>query len=72
VVPYATLKKVAEHAGYKWKRRKGSHNSFQNAQGSIVVIPDHGAQPIVRPLTRRIIDQMGLSIEEYHHIIDDL
>ena len=51
---------------------KGSHNTFRNAEGRIVVIPDHGSQVIVRPLLRKILRDLGLSIEEYHNILNKL
>ena len=44
VVPYRELKRVAERAGFSWVRREGSHNTFRNSEGRIVVIPDHGSQ----------------------------
>ena len=53
LVPYRELHKVAEAAGFHWVRREGSHNSFRNAAGRIVVIPDHGSHVIVRPLLRK-------------------
>jgi predicted RNA binding protein YcfA (HicA-like mRNA interferase family) len=67
---YRELHKVAESAGFQWVRRVGSHSTFRNAQGNIVVIPDHGSHVIVRPLLRKIIRDMGLSIEEYHAFLD--
>lgn len=72
LVPYRELSKVAEAAGFQWVRREGSHNTFRNAEGRIVVIPDHGAQVTVRPLLRKILRDMGLSVEEYHRILEDL
>ena len=72
LVPYRELSKMAEAAGFHWVRREGSHNTFRNAEGRIVVIPDHGSQVIVRPLLRKILRDMGLSIEEYHNILDKL
>ncbi len=72
LVPYRELSKVAEAAGFHWVRREGSHNTFRNAEGRIVVIPDHGSQVIVRPLLRKILRDLGLSIEEYHNILEKL
>ena len=72
LVPYRELSKVAGAAGFHWARREGSHNTFRNAEGRIVVIPDHGSQVIVRPLLRRILRDMGLSVEEYHNILENL
>ena len=72
LVTYRELIKVAEKAGYKWVRREGSHNTFRNAAGRIIVIPDHGSQVIVRPLLRKILRDIGLSLEEYHRMLDEL
>jgi len=72
LVTYKELKKLAEAAGFQWQRYEGSHNTFKNAQGRIIVIPDHGSQVIVRPLLRKILRDMGLGVEEYHKILDEL
>jgi len=63
---------VAERAGFKWQRCQGSHNVFKSQQGRVVVIPDHGSQVIVRPLLRKILRDLGLSVDEYHKILDNL
>jgi predicted RNA binding protein YcfA (HicA-like mRNA interferase family) len=70
LVAYRELRKLAEKAGFRWVRREGSHNTFRNEEGSIIVIPDHGSQVIVRPLLRKILRDMGISIEEYHRFLD--
>jgi len=69
---YRELAKVAERAGFHWVRREGSHNVFRNDAGQIVVIPDHGSREIVRPLLRKLVRDLGLSLEEYHSILDEL
>lgn len=72
LVSYWQLAKVAASAGFYWVRGVGSHNTFRNAEGKIVVIPDHGSQVIVRPLLRKILRDMGLGVDEYHRILDKL
>jgi len=72
LVPYRQLSKVAEAAGFNWARQEGTHNTFRNAEGRIVVIPDHGSRVIVRPLLRKIVRDLGLSVEEYHDILENL
>jgi len=72
LVPYRQLRRVAEARGFLWVRCAGSHNTFRNAAGRIVVIPDHGSAVIVRPLLRRIVRDLGLTPEEYHRILDAL
>jgi predicted RNA binding protein YcfA (HicA-like mRNA interferase family) len=72
LVTYKELRKLAERSGFEWQRCVGSHNSFKNAEGRIIVIPDHGAQVIVRPLLRKILRDMGISVDEYHKILENL
>jgi len=72
LLPYRALRKVAEGAGFLWIRREGSHNVFRNSEGKIIVIPDHGAQVIVRPLLRKIIRDMGISVSEYNRLLEHL
>ncbi|HEU5319115.1 MAG TPA: type II toxin-antitoxin system HicA family toxin [Chloroflexota bacterium] len=72
LLAYRDLSKVAEAAGFHWVRRVGSHNTFRNAEGRIVVIPDHGSQVIVRPLLRKIVRDLGLSLEDYERITEQI
>jgi predicted RNA binding protein YcfA (HicA-like mRNA interferase family) len=72
LVPYRDLARIAVAAGFEWVRRKGSHNTFCSADGRIVAIPDHSQQVIVRPLLRKIIRDMGLTVEEYNKLADTL
>jgi predicted RNA binding protein YcfA (HicA-like mRNA interferase family) len=72
LLPYRHLRLVAEAAGFQWVRREGSHNVFRHPNGKIVVIPDHGAQVIVRPLLRKILRDLGLSREEYYKLAREL
>lgn len=59
-------------AGFHWVRRQGSHNTFRASDGRVIVIPDHGSQDIVRPLLRKIIRDMGLSVDEYNRLTEML
>jgi predicted RNA binding protein YcfA (HicA-like mRNA interferase family) len=70
VVPYRDLRRVAEKVGFIWTRCEGSHNIFVHSDGRLIVIPDHGARDIVRPLVRKIIRDLGLTREEYHRMLD--
>lgn len=72
LVDYKTLRKVAEEAGFTWVRVKGSHNIFRNSEGKVVVIPDHGGQVIVRPLLRKILRDMGISVADYEKFLDQI
>jgi len=72
LLPYRDLARVAEMAGFQWVRRQGSHNTFRAPDGRVVVIPDHGSQVIVRPLLRKIIRDMELTIDEYNQLAESL
>ena len=69
---YREFSKVAERVGFRWVRCAGSHNSFRHADGRVVVIPDHGADPIVRPLARQLIRDLGLSVDQYNDILAEI
>ena len=66
---YRELAKLVAHAGFEWVRCVGSHNTFRHADGRVIVIPDHGSQPIVRPLLRRLIRDLGLTVDEYNALL---
>jgi len=70
LVAYSELKKIAERVGFQWVRCEGSHNSFRNSDGQTIIIPNHGSKVIVRPLLRKIIRDLGLSIDDYNRLLD--
>lgn len=72
LVPYGILSKVADAKGFRWVRRVGSHNTFRDNTGKIIVIPDHGSKVIVRPLLRKILRDMSISLEEFEQILKKL
>jgi predicted RNA binding protein YcfA (HicA-like mRNA interferase family) len=72
LLPYRDLARVAEAAGFQWVRREGSHNTFRAPDGRVIVIPDHGSHVIVRPLLRKIIRDMGLTIKDYTRLTEEL
>lgn len=72
LLAYRDLAKVVEAAGFEWVRLEGSHNTFRSADGRIIVIPDHGRQVIVRPLLRKIIRDIGLTVDEYNGLADSV
>ncbi len=72
LLPYRKLARVVEATGFKWVRRRGSHNTFSSADGRVVVIPDHGSKVIVRPLLRKIIRDMGLTVDEYNGLVESV
>ncbi|MBI4674351.1 MAG: type II toxin-antitoxin system HicA family toxin [Chloroflexi bacterium] len=72
VLNYRDLVRIAEMARFTWRHSRGSHNTFQSVDGRVIVIPDHGNQVIVRPLLRKIIRDMGLTVDEYNALVKKL
>lgn len=72
LVAFATLAKLAEAKGFQRVRQEGSHHIFRNTEGKIIVIPDHGSQVIVRPLLRKLLRDMGVSLDEYEKMLKKL
>ena len=72
LLPYNDLAKITQMVGFHWMHRRGSHNTFQAEDGRIVVIPDHGSQVIIRPLLRKIIRDLGITVDEYNQLVKKL
>jgi predicted RNA binding protein YcfA (HicA-like mRNA interferase family) len=72
LVAYNKLKKIVESQGYTWQKYCGSHHTFKNTNGQIIVIPNHGSQVIVRPLLRKILNDINLSIDDYNSLLEKI
>ncbi|HEX7076047.1 MAG TPA: type II toxin-antitoxin system HicA family toxin [Hyphomicrobiaceae bacterium] len=59
--------KALEKAGFVVVRSKGSHRICEHVQDPSrrTVIPDHGPRDLPRGTVRSIIEQAGLSVEEF-------
>ncbi len=69
LVAYRDLRRVVEVVGFQWVRCRGSHNTFVHPDGRRIVLPDHGANVIVRPLLRKILRDVGLTPETSAQIL---
>ena len=60
------LIKIVEKLGFRFVRQKGSHATYANSEGRIVVIPIHSGRKIDRGLLLRIIKkELKISREEF-------
>jgi predicted RNA binding protein YcfA (HicA-like mRNA interferase family) len=62
------LTKAARKLGFEKARQKGSHARWKHPDGRATTIPIHGNTDIGGWLFHEILDQMGISEEEF----DDL
>jgi predicted RNA binding protein YcfA (HicA-like mRNA interferase family) len=61
------IMRALEAAGFLLVRSKGSHRIFEHSTDPTrrTVVPDHGGRDVPRGTLRDIIDQAGLTVEEF-------
>jgi predicted RNA binding protein YcfA (HicA-like mRNA interferase family) len=59
-IRFEEVKTLLEAFGFEEKRSKGSHHSFENAQGQVVTIPKKGGKKVKRVYVKRIVDWLNL------------
>jgi predicted RNA binding protein YcfA (HicA-like mRNA interferase family) len=62
------LAKVAQRLGFEKARQKGSHVRWRHPDGRATTIPVHGNVDIGGWLFRAILDQMGITEEEFDEL----
>ncbi len=63
------LIKIIKKLGYEEIRQKGSHKLFRNNEGRTTVIPFHKGEKIGKGLLQKIINDIGLTREEFLDLI---
>jgi predicted RNA binding protein YcfA (HicA-like mRNA interferase family) len=63
--------RALERAGFDVVRIKGSHHIMQHTDDPTrrTVVPVHAGQDIKRGLLRKIIDDTGLSVDEFRDLL---
>lgn len=59
------LAKVARKLGFAMLHRTGSHTVWKHEDGRTTTIPMHQNRDLSRGLVRKILKDMGLSVEDY-------
>jgi predicted RNA binding protein YcfA (HicA-like mRNA interferase family) len=62
------FQRVARALGFICAGQKGSHEQWEHPDGRIVVIPIHGGREIGPPLFYRILEQFGISLDEFQRL----
>jgi predicted RNA binding protein YcfA (HicA-like mRNA interferase family) len=69
VISGKKLLKLLQSIGFELVRIDGSHHFIAHPDGRYTTVPIHRNEDIERPLLRRILGQVGISIEEYLRLI---
>jgi predicted RNA binding protein YcfA (HicA-like mRNA interferase family) len=64
-----TMEKLLFSLGFDKRSQKGSHAFYKHPDGRTTTIPHHPGRLLARPLIRKILRDIELSIEEYVRII---
>jgi len=59
------LLRILRGLGFELDHQKGSHTIWKHADGRLTVVPVHGNEEIRRGLLRKILDDIGLSPDEF-------
>lgn len=59
------FRRVAARLGFERTRQTGSHERWNHPDGRSITIPIHGGREIGPPLYNKILDQLGISAEEF-------
>jgi len=67
-----TLEKLLFSLGFKKKRQKGSHVFYKHPDGRTTTIPHHPGRLLARPLIRKILRDIELTVEEYQASLEKI
>jgi predicted RNA binding protein YcfA (HicA-like mRNA interferase family) len=62
------FRRVAARLGFQRLRQTGGHERWAHQDGRAVTIPIHGGREIGTPLYNRILQQLGVSSEEFRNL----
>jgi predicted RNA binding protein YcfA (HicA-like mRNA interferase family) len=64
------LARIAQRLGFEFRRQSGSHAIYVRANDQRrVVIPMHAGRDIKRKTLRAIIEDLGVTIEEFRNML---
>jgi predicted RNA binding protein YcfA (HicA-like mRNA interferase family) len=59
-VRFEDVRYVLEAFGFQEKRSRGSHHTFENEMGEVIVVPKKGGQKVKRFYVQRIVELLKL------------
>jgi len=72
LVDSKTMEKVLFLLGFKKIRQKGSHVFYRHSDGRTTTIPHHKGRILSRPLTRIILKEIEITIDDYQGLLNKL
>ena len=62
------FRRVAARLGFRRERQSGSHERWTHPDGRGLTIPIHGGREIGPPLFYRMLEQLGITTEEFRRL----
>ena len=72
VVNYRKMNAVLLKLGFSVARQKGSHVFYRHPDGRTTTVPNHLGRDLPRPLVRKILQDIGLTPDEFSDELDKL
>ncbi|MCL2638260.1 MAG: type II toxin-antitoxin system HicA family toxin [Oscillospiraceae bacterium] len=69
LVNAVSLEKLILKLGFAKMRQKGSHAFYRHEDGRTTTIPFHTGKDIPRPLLRKILNEIKISVDEYNDLL---
>jgi predicted RNA binding protein YcfA (HicA-like mRNA interferase family) len=58
--------------GFEKTRQKGSHVFYRHPDGRTTTVPHHKGRVLARPLTREILQEIDLTVDDYSMYLEKL
>jgi predicted RNA binding protein YcfA (HicA-like mRNA interferase family) len=68
-IPGERVVKALERAGFKIARISGSHHVMRHPEGRGTTVPVHSGRDIPKGTLRGILNDVGLSVEEFRDLL---
>ncbi|MBI3510360.1 MAG: type II toxin-antitoxin system HicA family toxin [Bacteroidetes bacterium] len=72
IVDAKTFEKILLRLGFVPIRQKGSHVFYRHPDGRFTTLPHHKGNDIGRSLTRMILREINISVEEFTKLLNEL
>jgi predicted RNA binding protein YcfA (HicA-like mRNA interferase family) len=62
---FRDIDRALTRLGFVAVRQKGSHVLYRHPDGRTTTVPRHGGRDIAPPLLRKILDDLGMTVEAF-------